>query len=419
MARLVFHDGQKEIAKDRHRFRVCLCGRRFGKTTLAIYEMLGKAIGRENRHILYISTSFIQSRDIAWQEMKKLCAPVAINVNETRLEITLKTQDGGTSSIFLRGWESVESLRGQRFDFIVLDEVASMKDFYLNWQEVLRPTLTDTKGEAMFISTPKGFNHFYDLYNEEKVNPDFKSFHFTSYDNPHLAPEELDEARGQMTEDRFAQEYLADFRKMEGLVFKEFDRNRHIFDDYTARPKGIYERLCGIDWGYTNPAAILTIERDYDNCFWVTDEWYHRGRTTQEIIEAAALQKAAGYYPDPAEPDRIAELRRLGLPTRDVSNEIIAGIDSVRNLFKNNRLFIHAKCVNLILELETYAFKEKQSFRNEPEEPVKENDHAVSALRYVLHNLSAIGSGKAKVRQFIPYYGKTTYGAKSVPKLTQ
>ena len=125
--------------------------------------------------------------------------PIIIKSKEApSLELEVKTINGGKSIIQLRGWESVETLRGQQFDFMVIDEVAMMRNFWLNWQEVLLPTLLIRKGSVMFISTPKGFNHFYDLYNTENTDKDFKSFHFTSYDNPYADREELERQRAKI-----------------------------------------------------------------------------------------------------------------------------------------------------------------------------------------------------------------------------
>ena len=214
MKPIILHQGQKIVASDRHRFRVLNCGRRFGKTTLAVLEMVAKAFAKDNQNIAYFATTIQQARDIAWQELKEICRPITIKCTESpALEIIVKTQHGGKSRITLRGWENVETARGQHFDLLVLDEVASMRNFWINWQEILRPTLTDTKGEGLFIGTPKGFNHFYELFNKENEDTDFKSFHFTSYDNPFLPVDELEKAKQELTEDRFAQEYLADFRK--------------------------------------------------------------------------------------------------------------------------------------------------------------------------------------------------------------
>ena len=406
---MVLTPSQEQIAIDRHRFRVVNCGRRFGKTTLAVLEMLAKAIAKDGRTICYIAPTYQQARDIAWQELKRLCQPAINKVNESRLEITLNTVKGGTSLIMLRGWESVETLRGQKFDFIVIDEIASMRNWAINWQEVIRPTLTDVKGEALFISTPKGFNHFYDLYNLEQVDTDYKSFHFTSFDNPHLPPDELEKARMELTEDRFAQEYLADFRKTEGLVYKEFDRSKHVYNSDPEMPNYInfapVNTLVGIDFGYTNPTAILKIQQDHDARYFITDEFYQTQRTTEEIVQVARSFNGNYYYADPAEPDRVAELKKGGMNVMDVSKDVENGIQAVRNLLKAGRLFIHVSCTNLIWELETYSYPEKKPGKNEYEAPIKENDHAVDAMRYVLYMQANHGGG----------YAYTHYAASAQP----
>jgi len=344
--------------------------------------MIGKALSSDNVSVCYVAPTFQQARDICWAELKKIVAPIANKINESRLEITVNTTKGGTSTIMLRGWESIETLRGQKFHFIVVDEIASMRNWWSNWQEVIRPTLTDYKGEALFISTPKGFNHFYDLFNLEHKDTDYKSFHFTSYDNPHIPFEELEKAKKEVTEDRFAQEYMADFRKTEGLVYKEFDRSRHIYTNEVIMET---DRVAGIDWGYTNPASSHLIRKDTDRHYWISDEFYKTQQTTAQIIEHVKSLRPNKVYPDPAEPERNEEARRAGLNVREVSKDIEAGINCVRELFKQNRLHIHSSCVHLINELETYSYPERKPDHNENEVPIKENDHALDEIRYVLY----------------------------------
>ena len=382
---MILHQNQNIVASDTHRFRVINCGRRWGKTTLAVEEIKGIALSREAR-ICYIAPTIQQARDIAWQQMIKEYKPIIVKAVESpSREIVVKNIKGTTSLIQLRGWEAIETLRGQFFDFIVIDEVASMRNFWLNWQEVIRPTLTDKKGQVMFISTPKGFNHFYDLYNTK--DSDYKSFHFTSYDNPFIPSEELDKAKEELPEDRFAQEYLADFRKTEGLVYKEFNREKNVS---TEEPKTCIETILGIDFGYTNPAGQLPIKVDGDGHYWIREEYYKTGQTTDQIAEVALLYKSTKCYPDPAEPDRIEILRRAGLNCREVSKDIVAGVDHVRELFKQNRIHIHPDCKNLIYELETYRYPDKKPEQNEPEKPVKDNDHLLDCLRYALYNYKQI-----------------------------
>lgn len=373
------HNAQKGIAKDPHRFRVVCCGRRFGKTVLAI-DQIKACLSRPNARVAYVAPTYQQARDIAWEQLRRDLIEVG-KANESRLEIHLVNG----SILFLRGWESIETLRGQKFDFIVLDEVAMMRNFWSNWQEIIRPTLTDTRGEALFISTPKGFNHFYDLFNLEHKDSDFKSFRFTTRDNPHIPKDEIDKAEKELTEDRFAQEYLADFRKSEGLVYKEFNRERHL---YERMPDLQFVKSIGaVDFGFTNPAAVLTIRKDRNAIYWVTDEWYKTGRTDAQIADYVAALRFEECYPDPESASGIEELRRRGVNVREVvknKDSIRNGINTVREMLNTNRLRIHTSCSNLIWELETYSYPESKPDRNEEENPVKENDHALDALRYAL-----------------------------------
>lgn len=378
------HPAQSLIAFDTHRFRVVNCGRRFGKTVLSAWEMLGVAVAHKDRRVPYYAPTRDDARDIMWATLNKICDPLIVYKNESRLELTIKTKNKGTSGIFLYGWESVQERgkgRGVANDFMVLDEVAMYRNFWEGWHEVLRPTLTDRKGGALFPSTPKGFNHFYDLYNLEAKDPDYKSFHFTTYDNPFIPREEIEKAKIELTEDRFAQEYLADFRKQEGLVYKEFSRDKHLFDDKTDRGT-IVSTIIGIDWGYRHPAAVLTIEKNASGHYWVVDEWSHTGRTEEDAIEYAFSKRPNRIYPDPENPQACEKARRAGLNVHEVvkgKGSIKSGVDTVRELFKDVRLHIHnTNCPKLINSLETHAYKEN----TKGEEFEEEGKDACDALRY-------------------------------------
>ena len=369
---LTLHSSQKIVALDKHRFRVLRCGRRWGKTTLAIDQMKGQA-SIPNSRIAYVAPTYQQSRDIAWEQLKKDLKDAA-TFNEARLEIKL----ANGSIIVLRGWEAIETLRGQAFNLIVLDEVAMMRNFWLNWREVIRPTLTDTRGEAMFISTPKGFNHFYDLSNQELTDKDFKSYHFTSWDNPHLPKDELETAKATLPPDSFAQEYEASFQKTQGLVYKEFSREKHLYEELPVLWETNYQKIGGVDFGYRNPAAVLDIRFDGEKLF-VEDEWYKRERTDIQIAEYVALCKFKSVYPDPESAGGIEELRRKNINVKEVikgKGSIESGIQSIRELLLRGDLMINKRCVNLISEFEMYSYDESQGERNEKENPLKANDHA-------------------------------------------
>ena len=393
---------QEMIARDTHRFRVVRAGRRFGKTVLASLEIVAKAYSKES-NIIYVATTYQQARDIAWNTLKSIADPIALSINESRLEIKVKNILGTTSFITLRGWENIDTLRGQKIDFAVLDEVASMRNFWENWMEVIRPTLTDTKGEVMFISTPKGFNHFYDLYNLEGIDADYKAFHFSSYDNPYIDPVELEKAKLEMTDDRFSQEYMADFRKTEGLVYKEFTREKCLFDDQIKIYDPV-ETIAGVDFGFTNPCAVITLIRDYRGTFWVTDEYYKSGQTDAANAEWISAQDFNKVYADPEAPAAIKELRLRGVNVREVikgKDSISNGINKVKELLKAGKLKIHKKCINTIQEFETYSYPDKKDQSNPKELPIKENDHAMDALRYVIM-MQPIEGERARSKTFVP-----------------
>ena len=213
------HLGQKEILNSPERFIVMACGRRWGKTTLVIHKLILEALFNERSgNYWYIAPTYRQAKEIAWRILKQvwysLPAEARGNSNEQELWIEINK-----SRISLKGADNEDSLRGSGLHGMICDEVASFRNWDYTWAEVLRPALSDYQGFAWFISTPQGFNHFYDLYNQQDSNKEWKSFHFTSYTNPYLEKNEIEEAKKQYIEqgmeDAFEQEYLANFRKQQ------------------------------------------------------------------------------------------------------------------------------------------------------------------------------------------------------------
>jgi len=420
LSKFSFHPAQAEVARDDHRYKVVNCGRRFGKTQLAVHEMIAQAVNTKDGRIAYVAPNFQQARDIAWDDLKKFTHEFATKINESRLEITLpsrypkRTKDNklvltkskqpiflpSTSRIILRGWEAIESMLGQKFHLLVLDEVARYSNFDEKWKTVLLPTLTDYRGRVMFLSTPLGFNHFYHLFNYENTNKEYKSFTFPSRANPYLPIEDLVGYKDQMSTDQYAQEYEAEFRKKEGLVFTDFDRARHTYDSNDLHPE-FSETFYGIDFGFTNPSSVVVIRKDRDANYWITDCIYASQLTNTELVEKTKQLKHQPrfIYADPAEPDRIKEFKTNGYYMRDVKKgkgSIINGIQRLEELFKTNRIKINATtCLPLITELESYSYPEEKHERNATELPEDKDNHAIDALRYALmtHDPHSHGQG--------------------------
>lgn len=387
---------QEAFLASRARYKFANWGRRSGKTTMFAYEALGTALSIDNARVTYYAPTVSDARDIAWGLFQEVFGRAIVKKNETLLELTILNKFGTTSIVVLRGWESVvigEKGRGVENDLLIFDEVAFCRNFKEFWVKTLEPTLLTSKGRAVFASTPDGFNHWYTMCNEAQNNPNDFYSHATSYDNPFNDPVELQRIKESRTEDAFAQEYLADFRKTEGLVYKEFNREKHLFDDFTNKGQ-IIRRISSVDFGYKNPSAIYLIEVNYDNHYWISNEFYKTGKLNAELIEYIISMKTEAVYPDPAEPDRLKEMENAGLNVQEVSKDVEKGIDSVRNLFKTGRIHIHKDCENLINELESYRYKEKRHGSNEPEDPIKENDHACDSIRYALYNIQPISYGE-------------------------
>lgn len=412
------HQTQKVVAVDDTTYRVVVCGRQWGKTTLAVEEISACGYAKGGREIGYLASTFDQARNIAWVMLKEKTRPIWAKLpNESRLELDVKTQDNGVSRISLGGYENIETYRGRQFDFLVPDEVALMRNFEYNWNAILEPTLAFRKGKALFLGTPKGYDHLFRLYELGKNNTNkfYRSWRFTSYDNPFLPKDRIDQAKQTSTEDYFAQEYLADFRKHTGLVYKEVQREVHVVEPFDI-PEGwlVYR---GIDFGSTNPTACVWIAVDPDDNWFVFQEHYETGQTIDYhagVINAKIKRNVASTYGDPSGAQWISEFAQRGVYITPANKEVGTnfnswvrfGIEKVAEKIKivpghtvnqlsmsvpsskvgMPSLFVFSSCINLVRELETYRWKEKSVTQaqdlNEPDVPEKANDHALDALRY-------------------------------------
>lgn len=214
------HNKQTEVIKSKARFKVIRAGRRSGKSTLEIEEMIFDAVTGKDRNIFYIAPTQIQARKIIWEALKTRLNGIG-EINESRLEVKLPTQDKGFSTIYVSGWENRENFRGMKAYKIVFDELDTMKNFFISWQEIFRPALTDTGGGATFIGTPKKENpNLRRLEKFAEVDNDYQAFHFTTEDNPHIPKEEIEKAKKEIDFQTFKQEYLAEYVENSGALFK-------------------------------------------------------------------------------------------------------------------------------------------------------------------------------------------------------
>ena len=208
---------QTEVFNDPTRFKVVAAGRRTGKSRLAIWTLLINALQATKGHVFYVAPTQGQARDILWNDLLELGQDVITSSHINNLQV--KLINGATIS--LKGADRPETMRGVSLKYLVMDEYADMKPEV--FEQILRPALTDQKGGALFIGTPMGRNHFYEMFinGQSEEDKSFQSWHFTSYDNPLLDPEEIDIAKTNMSSYSFRQEYMASFEAGGSEMFQE------------------------------------------------------------------------------------------------------------------------------------------------------------------------------------------------------
>jgi len=209
---------QQEVFKDTTRFKVIAAGRRCGKSRLAATTLLIEGLRcPTGSAVLYVSPTMGQSRQIIWDLLLDLGREVIQSSHVNNLDITLING----ARIYVRGADRPDTLRGVSLTYAVLDEVADIK--VEAWEQVIRASLSDKKGRAIFIGTPKGRNWFYDLFNlcKDGEDEDWKSWHFTTKDNPMIDPKEIESAKKTLSSFSFKQEYMASFDTAGSDVFKE------------------------------------------------------------------------------------------------------------------------------------------------------------------------------------------------------
>lgn len=208
---------QQEVFKDPTRFKIVAAGRRCGKSRLSAVTLLIEALNcPEGSSVMYVAPTLGQARSIIWDLLHDLGRPVIKSSHVNNLEITLING----RKILVRGADNPDSLRGVSLVYLVLDEVAFIKQEI--WEKVLRAALSDKKGRAMFISTPSGRNWFYDVFKlgQQGTDEEWKSWHFTTADNETIDPKEIEAAKRTLSSFAFKQEYMSSFDTAGTDIFK-------------------------------------------------------------------------------------------------------------------------------------------------------------------------------------------------------
>ena len=391
---------QKTVAQDQTRFRTVVAGRRFGKTTLAIREICYHARIPEQM-CWAILPSYRQAKMVWWDQLKTRLNKLnwVKKINEAELSIVLKNN----SKICLKGADGAgfENLRGAKLNFLVLDEAANIPQ--QAWTEVLRPSLADTKGKALFIGTPKGVGNFlYDLYQEgqDTTNDSWSSHTFTTIQGGFVDQKEIEEAQRDLDKKSFEQEFLGTFVIYSGLVYYGFKRSENVKELTFTKPQKMIH--ISIDMNIDPMSAVCFVIDN--NKIIVIDEIEMYGSNTDELVNEIYSRFPGTKifaYPDPSAKARksssggrtdlsilanagfIVKAPNRHMPVRDRINSVNSKLCNGKG---ERGILIHPKCKKLISCLERQIYKPGTS------QPDKDSghDHMNDALGYGISYLFPI-----------------------------
>lgn len=383
---------QAKVWNGKSRFKVLVCGRRFGKTFLALTWLLAQA-GSKKGIYYYIAPSYVMAKSIAWRLLKELADGHYSSKNEGELFIELSNG----AVIQLKGAENRDSLRGVSLSGAVLDEFCFMDEEV--WTEVVRPATSDQQAPVLFISSPAGWNWGKKIYDYASSGEDanWKAWSFTTADGGNVKPEEIEAARRELPERTFKQEYLASFETLSNRVYSNFDRSIHVDDDL-ADPNQASELYVGIDFNVSPVTAVIGVK--VSDQLHIVDEISIMNSNTTELsqeIKRRYPNHIIRAYPDPAGRARKTSaaggvtdftlLEQAGFRVyAPPSHPAVADrINEVQAMFVNAsgdvRMFVHPRCKELIGCLDGLTYKKGTS---QPDKGLS-LDHLPDALGYLVH----------------------------------
>lgn len=388
---MALNPGQLIVSSSEARFRVVIAGRRWGKTFLAVREV-AKIARFPMKRVFLVYPTYRQAKQVIWDPLKYKLQDLnwIHKVNESDLTITLKNG----SLISLRGADNPDSLRGVGLDGLIMDEFAMIDE--KAWTEVLRPTLSDRKGTAMFISTPMGQSNWaYDLYCKglDESETQWASFQYTTLDGGNVSAEEIEQASRDLDERTFRQEYMATFEMYANRIWYSFDRayNLKVYSGPALTVLHI-----GMDFNVGIMSA--SIFHQTGDTIHAIDEIALYSSNTQEMVEEIQNRYPRTkifVYPDPAGSARKTSasgstdhsiLANAGFVVKAprAHNPVRDGINAVNSKLCNaageRSFLIDPKCKKMIESLEKHSYKTGTSI------PDKDTgyDHFSDSIRYYI-----------------------------------
>lgn len=391
------HDKQKLFAKaldDGKRIVLYVGGIRAGKTYAGARETLRNIYqrGYNKKGLGWIVSPTYPMSSIVEREFENACEldggrSLIIKRFVGQRAYLLYPPPGCTKPyrVEIKTAEHPDRLRGSSLDWVWADETAMMDhDVY----KILLGRILDTRGVMLLTTTPRGMNWLYEeICKKQETDTRIAVVRAMTSENPHLDVLDVENLRSQYSANFAKQELNAEFVSLDGLVYTNFDFNRHVVKPITKIPDGA-EVIAGIDAGYKDPFVCLWLMK-YKDRFYVVDEYYATLRTMENHslnvkgswLHSATLRR----WMDPSAAQESADLNALQVHTFPAKNDIRAGINSVARLVETDRLFVASNCLNTLNEISMYRYKDSTS-KNAGETPVDKDNHCMDALRYAIYS---------------------------------
>ena len=392
------HPAQSRVITEARRFNVLNCGRRTGKTELL--ERLLATTALEGKPVAYFAPIYPMVEEVYAALETRLAGRIDRRVQGHRLEL----YGGGVIDLWSMS-NGGDRARGRKYARVGLDEVAYVMGLTRFWEDVVRPTLIDYQGDAWFASTPRRGSDFERLY--KRTESGWASWTFTTWDNPHIPREELEEAQRTMDPEAYAREIMADFEATDSELVYTLDPSRTVTPAKVAWADCRW-RVVGIDPGGGDPTAIVPlgvyVGPDGDRIHQY-GEFYRRGDVTVEMI-AEYLAKLGPvdfvFVGETGGNVLTNSLVQLGFPAMKADMRREEGIEHVRWLLGNGRLTISPECKDSIKEFDHYRWSRRRDGTGEAyatRTPEWTHADAMDARRYaavgILRAVPATNAGRS------------------------
>lgn len=379
------HAAQRVIRNDGTRFRICVCGRRFGKTEMCHHEAIEYALTHENAHIWWVAPTFGDANELGFDPMIEDIIPPALIDGEPKRSAPREFSFKKTgSTISFRSAERMDSLRGRGLDLLIIDEAGSTPD--RAWKAELRPSLVDTGGAMIAIGTPRGRNWFFEWFQrgQDEEIENTQSFRFTTYDNPTIPEEEIEESRAELPERVFKREYLAKFLEDEGAVFGNVrERNAKEYDLESAIGSAPF--TIGVDLGRTKNFTAIDVLDQHGTL--VHSErlrggsWSGIGDAIKRVHER--YSPSSTFLDSTRDNALIQNLQRDGVavePVRFTAQKKNEMVENLAARLELGEIVLSEDAEQLIAELEAFEFETTKAGNIRYTAPAGTHDDHVDAL---------------------------------------